>query len=70
MPKPATAGLSYGDITDPTIAWPMDPTARLVRNGSRLNAHALMPLADGAGNGETPDDEIDQPGRGISPALL
>jgi rieske iron-sulfur protein len=37
-------GLSPSDIAGPTIAWPMDPTARLVRNGSRLNKVLLVRL--------------------------
>ncbi len=37
-------GLSPTDIAGPTIAWPMDPTARLVRNGSRLNKVLLVRL--------------------------
>jgi rieske iron-sulfur protein len=37
-------GLSPSDIGGPTIAWPMDPAARLVRNGSRLNKVLLVRL--------------------------
>ena len=37
--------LSPKDITEPqVIAWPMDPTAKLVRNGSRLNKVLLVRL--------------------------
>jgi Rieske Fe-S protein len=37
--------LSPKDITEPqVIAWPMDPTARVVRNGSRLNKVLLVRL--------------------------
>ncbi len=37
-------GLSPSDIAGPTIAWPMEPTIRLVRNGSRLNKVLLVRL--------------------------
>jgi Rieske Fe-S protein len=37
-------GLSPSDIGGPTIAWPMEPAARLVRNGSRLNKVLLVRL--------------------------
>ena len=38
-------GLSPRDITGPqVIAWPMEPTARLIRNGSRLNKVLLVRL--------------------------
>jgi rieske iron-sulfur protein len=37
-------GLSPGDIAGPTIAWPMDPMAQLIRNGSRLNKVLLVRL--------------------------
>ncbi len=37
-------GLSPSDVAGPTIAWPMDPAARLVRNGSRLNKVLLVRL--------------------------
>jgi Rieske Fe-S protein len=37
-------GLSPKDIAGPLIAWPMDPGARLVRNGSRLNKVLLVRL--------------------------
>lgn len=37
-------GLSPKDIAGPMIAWPMDPAARLVRNGSRLNKVLLVRL--------------------------
>ena len=37
-------GLSPKDIAGPVIAWPMDPAARLVRNGSRLNKVLLVRL--------------------------
>jgi rieske iron-sulfur protein len=37
-------GLSPSDIGGPTIAWPMEPAARLVRNGSRLNRVLLVRL--------------------------
>ena len=38
-------GLSPKDIAGPqVIAWPMDPTAKLVRNGSRLNKVLLVRL--------------------------
>ena len=37
--------VSPNDITEPqVIAWPMDPTAKLVRNGSRLNKVLLVRL--------------------------
>src|SRR5215467_12119640 len=39
------SALSPGDIMrPPVIAWPMDPTAKLVRNGSRLNKVLLVRL--------------------------
>jgi rieske iron-sulfur protein len=37
-------GLAPNDITAPRIAWPMDPAARLIRNGSRLNKVLLVRL--------------------------
>jgi rieske iron-sulfur protein len=37
-------GLSPNDIAGPVIAWPMDPTARVIRNGSRLNKVLLVRL--------------------------
>jgi rieske iron-sulfur protein len=37
-------GLSPSNIGGPTIAWPMEPAARLVRNGSRLNKVLLVRL--------------------------
>src|SRR5215467_2786915 len=37
-------GLSPDDIAGPVIAWPMDPGARLIRNGSRLNKVLLVRL--------------------------
>jgi rieske iron-sulfur protein len=39
-----TDGLSPKDITNPVIAWPMDPAAKLIRNGSRLNKVLLVRL--------------------------
>jgi rieske iron-sulfur protein len=38
------AGLAPKDVTSPLIAWPMDPAARLIRNGSRLNKVLLVRL--------------------------
>ena len=41
----APAGLSPRDIAAPQlIAWPMEPAARLIRNGSRLNKVLLVRL--------------------------
>jgi rieske iron-sulfur protein len=41
----APEGLSPRDIAAPqVIAWPMEPTTRLVRNGSRLNKALLVRL--------------------------
>jgi rieske iron-sulfur protein len=37
-------GLSPNDISSPVIAWPMDPQARIIRNGSRLNKVLLVRL--------------------------
>jgi Rieske Fe-S protein len=37
-------GLSPKDIAGPVIAWPMDPAAKLIRNGSRLNKVLLVRL--------------------------
>jgi Rieske Fe-S protein len=38
-------GLSPRDIAEaPVIAWPMEPTARLIRSGSRLNKVLLVRL--------------------------
>lgn len=37
-------GLSPKDITGPVIAWPMEPTDHLIRNGSRLNKVLLVRL--------------------------
>lgn len=51
--------LSPGDITGPTIAWPMDPTARLVRNGSRLNKVLLVRLDPGTLVGPTRERAAD-----------
>jgi rieske iron-sulfur protein len=39
-----TDGLSPKDIAGPVIAWPMDPAAKLIRNGSRLNKVLLVRL--------------------------
>ena len=39
-----TDGLSPKDIAGPVIAWPMDPAAKLIRNGSRLNKALLVRL--------------------------
>jgi rieske iron-sulfur protein len=36
--------LSPQDISGPVIAWPMDPEARIIRNGSRLNKVLLVRL--------------------------
>lgn len=37
-------GLSPRDISGPVIAWPMDPAAGIIRNGSRLNKVLLVHL--------------------------
>jgi rieske iron-sulfur protein len=37
-------GLSPKDISGPVIVWPMDPEARIIRNGSRLNKVLLVRL--------------------------
>ena len=37
-------GLSPNDISAPVIAWPVDPEARIIRNGSRLNKVLLVRL--------------------------
>jgi Rieske Fe-S protein len=37
-------GLSPNDISGPVIAWPMDPEARIIRKGSRLNKVLLVRL--------------------------
>jgi hypothetical protein len=39
-----TDGLSPKDITGPVIAWPMDPAAKLIRNGFRINKVPLVRL--------------------------
>jgi Rieske Fe-S protein len=36
--------LAPKDVAGPIIAWPMDPQARLIRNGSRLNKVLLVRL--------------------------
>jgi rieske iron-sulfur protein len=40
----ALKGLAPGDIARPMIAWPMDPAAGVIRNGSRLNKVLLVRL--------------------------
>jgi Rieske Fe-S protein len=40
----APDGLSPKDIAGPVIVWPMDPAARIIRNGSRLNKVLLVRL--------------------------
>jgi Rieske Fe-S protein len=37
-------GLTPKDVGRPVIAWPVDPVARLIRNGSRLNKVLLVRL--------------------------
>jgi rieske iron-sulfur protein len=37
-------GLSPKDISGPVIVWPLDPAARIIRNGSRLNKVLLVRL--------------------------
>jgi Rieske Fe-S protein len=37
-------GLSPKDVDGPVIAWPMEPAARIVRSGSRLNKVLLVRL--------------------------
>jgi Rieske Fe-S protein len=41
---PVPSGLTPKDITGPVIAWPVDPAAGIIRNGSRLNKVLLVRL--------------------------
>jgi Rieske Fe-S protein len=52
-------GLSPKDIAAPLIAWPMEPSARLVRNGSRLNKVLLVRLDPETLAGPTRDRAAD-----------
>jgi rieske iron-sulfur protein len=51
----APDALAPKDITGPVIAWPMDPGARLIRNGSRLNKVLLVRLDPATLAGPTRD---------------
>jgi len=53
-------GLSPGDIAEvPVIAWPMEPTARLIRNGSRLNKVLVVRLDPATLGGATRERAAD-----------
>jgi rieske iron-sulfur protein len=52
-------GLSPKDISGPVIAWPMDPAARIVRNGSRLNKVLLVRLDPATLVGDTRERAAD-----------
>jgi rieske iron-sulfur protein len=52
-------GLSPKDIAGPVIAWPMEPGARLVRSGSRLNKVLLVRLDPATLVGPTRDRAAD-----------
>jgi Rieske Fe-S protein len=51
--------LSPNDISGPVIAWPMDPEARVIRNGSRLNKVLLVRLDPATLAGATRDRAAD-----------
>ena len=55
----ASDGLSPKDISAPLIAWPMEPSARLVRNGARLNKVLLVRLDPETLAGPTRDRAAD-----------
>ena len=52
-------GLSPKDISGPVIAWPLDPAARVVRNGSRLNKVLLVRLDPATLAGDTRERAAD-----------
>jgi Rieske Fe-S protein len=53
-------GLSATDVAGaPVIAWPMEPTARLIRNGSRLNKVLVVRLDSATLVGVTRDRAAD-----------
>ena len=52
-------GLSPKDISGPVIAWPLDPAARVVRNGSRLNKVLLIRLDPATLAGDTRERAAD-----------
>jgi rieske iron-sulfur protein len=52
-------GLSPNDISGPAIAWPLEPTSRVVRNGSRLNKVLLVRLDPATLVGDTRERAAD-----------